>query len=168
MCIIHAINSWKFPWNMLHLWKPTKSRKSYSSVSRGTNSNRNLGLIWTCTELLEMIGGCMCVYIWYMLILDRVDSYSSIGVHMKHTYLHNCVCTVGVHVYIGVLYRCACKSHVQTHVCISIRNHMQVFAGKEKHAQKSYCNKLQHTAKHCNTLRHTATQRYMQVRADQT
>jgi len=49
VCLCH------FPLKMLRPPKSTKSRNSDSSEFRGTNSNRDWGLIWICTEAFESL-----------------------------------------------------------------------------------------------------------------
>jgi len=71
--------------------KPTKSRNSDSSVSRGTNSNWDLDFIWICTEefeFLDLVGLESVPFLVKTLIRDITVLMRTSYLTHTHTHTH--------------------------------------------------------------------------------
>ena len=132
----------------------TKSRNSDSPVSRGTNSNRDVGWIWICTEKFEFLdsvdfGGVafseetvMCVSRWLGLVGSKDARARYI-----HTHTHTHTAT-----------RCTIDLHTGLLPYLS-RHDSRVVLAQVTRARDTHTNT--HTATHCPIYLHTGLWHYL-------
>jgi len=142
--------------------KPTTSRNSESSVSRGTHSNPNFGLIWICSEKFEflLIGWILGVYRFQWNLSYEWTwhhRYEECMLHHTREWDTSSMCAS-----ITPETHCTSLHHTATQ-CATLVNEAgracapaPLTSAPNQHHTATHCNTLQHAATRCNTLQQNA------------